>query len=176
VGQVDRLFLGRARAAAEEQSVYLRPVFALDEQLVERRMAQVGSVRCEHNFAVTGQHQPAGLVAVIDQGNAPELDVVVWRNGDLHVQRDVVISAPEFSLVGVEEYLLAFWWGTGWLVTCRPEVAAIFILDVEPGSPVVQSGIGTPAGEVHPLPTAVAAAGAGDEQVVMPVGEEMHLW
>jgi hypothetical protein len=43
-----------------------------------------------------------------------------------------VIRASKFGFVGVKEYLLAFRWGTGWLVTCRPEVAAILILSIAP--------------------------------------------
>jgi hypothetical protein len=45
VSQPDRLFFTRARAATEQQAIHLGYIFALDEQLVERRVSPVGGLR-----------------------------------------------------------------------------------------------------------------------------------
>jgi hypothetical protein len=91
MSQVDWHFLGRTRAATEQQAVHFGQVFALDKELVERWMTPVGRLGREHNLTVAGEHQPAGMATVTGQGDAPNLDVVVGRDCDLHPQRDVVV-------------------------------------------------------------------------------------
>ena len=120
-------------------------------------MAPIGGLRRQDDLAITGQRQAARALAVVVQRDAPDLDIVFGRDGDLHRQTDPVIGAAEFGLVRIEADGLA-------LRRCarsagrRPTTrAALPVLHVEPGAPVIQRGVGAPAGEVKVLPAAEAA-------------------
>ena len=182
VCQIERLLIGRARATAEEQTVHLGQVLTFDEEFTERRVTPVGGLAREHYLAVAGEPQSAGPAAAIDQRNTPNLNVLFGRDGDLHTHADVVIPPPELRLMGLEVHFLLGRWCTDGLVTRRPEVTTLLILNVDPGAPGVQGGVCAPTGEsylliprVTPGVATVTAAGAGDQHSVASVGEEMDL-
>jgi hypothetical protein len=84
MGQVNSFLLGRAGAAAKEESVGFRQVLALHKQLGKGGMALVGGRRGQGHFAVTGQPETARLFALVGQDNHPDFNIVVRDNGDFH--------------------------------------------------------------------------------------------
>ena len=74
--QHDRFFIRRARTAREQQRVLVGKIFAFDKKFVERGMPPIGSLRRQHHFAITGQFQLAGLMTVVQDIHAPNLNPI----------------------------------------------------------------------------------------------------
>ena len=75
-------------SSAERGRRWNRSAFSLGryslsiKSLLKRRMPPVGSLRRQHHFAVTGQFQPPGAVAIIQDVNPPDFDTI-RADGDL---------------------------------------------------------------------------------------------
>src|SRR5690349_6620352 len=103
-----------------------------------------------------------GPAARIGEADAADFDVITGGNPNLHVQRDAMIAAAELGFMGIETHLMMVG-QPGGLVACRPEHAAVSILNVDPRSPGVEGAVGAPAGEIGIAPTAEATTRASDQ-------------
>ena len=108
MNHVERLLGRRTGAAAKDQCVRFRNVLALDEHFVERRMARVGGLRRQDDFAIARQRDSPDAIRMIGQRDATNLDIIVRCDGDLHRQTNAVIVAPKLCHVGIELHSLAF--------------------------------------------------------------------
>ena len=104
--QHDRFFIRRARAALEQERILFGEIFALDKKFVERRMPPVGSLRRQHHFAVTGQFQPPGAVAVVQDVHPPDFDTI-RADGDSGAQGNAIVRTLELHLVRIKQHFLS---------------------------------------------------------------------
>ena len=118
--QEDRGLALGPRPATEQQRIQLGQIFALDEELVEGRVATIGRRRGHDDLAITGQRQPARAFAPVVQCDASNLDVIIGGNSDLHRQLDFVIGAAEFGLMRIKADVAGRGGYTDGLVSRRP--------------------------------------------------------
>src|SRR5438105_147997 len=74
-----------------------------------------------------------------------------------------------------ENGLVTFGRAQGRLKTGRPEFAGIEIAQINKGSPIIACRILAPAGDGQIMPAAVPAASAADDNMISPIGQEMHF-
>src|SRR5690606_2293084 len=80
----------------------LRQMLTLDEQLAEGGMPPVRVLRGEYNFGIADDEQAARPIAVVDQANAPDFEVVFRWHDDFHFERDIAVAALELGFVREE--------------------------------------------------------------------------
>src|SRR5690606_10985975 len=90
-----------APAMEDERSQVLLEL-AFDEELAERRMADIRSVLGEHHLRVTGDRQRPVIVAEVVKPKAPDLDVILRRYAHLQAAPDAADFAGENDPVGEE--------------------------------------------------------------------------
>ena len=80
------------------------------------------------------------MIVVIGKGDSADFQVIIWRDGNFHYDREVLIPAAEFHLVREEKHLLAGSCCPTRLQGWRPDsiIAGItLLLDINPGTPPV---------------------------------------
>ena len=112
---------------------------------------------------------------MIGQRDASNLDIILRCDRDFHRQTDAVIAAPKLRHVRMELYILGFGQSSGRLVGSRPQIAALCVLNIDPGSPVLPRRVGAPTREVNVLPATISGAHARDQHPVTPIREKMNL-
>ena len=160
--QDNRFFVRRTPATLEQQRIFARQVFTFDKKFVESRVAPVNRLRGQHHLAVTGQFQPPGAVALIQNVYPSDFDAI-RADCDPRAQGDAMVRTLELHLVRIEQHFLAFRRTSDRLAGGRPEFAALRVLDIDPCTPLVQAGVGLPTGQSHLSPLAVSASGVGDQ-------------
>ena len=75
----------RADGALARRRRFGRNVFGLDEQLLKRRMGEVGHLRGEDDLGVTGDLDRHGCRAVVHDPELPDLDLIFRADRDLVV-------------------------------------------------------------------------------------------
>ena len=97
---------GPARA---ENGVAIGKQRGLDEEVAEGRVREVPAFRRQHDLGVAGQLDLAHGGAAVDHRDAAQLDVVFRRHGDLRVDVDGAVAAPDDRAVGTEGDLVVVW-------------------------------------------------------------------
>ena len=80
-------------------------------------MAGVGGLGCEDDLSITGQPQVMYMMAMINQSNVPNFNIIISRDCHLHNQRDILITALKLGLMGIKHDLLEIRVDRGWLVS-----------------------------------------------------------
>ncbi len=148
---------------------------ALHEEVAEGRMRIVGRCGRQHHFGIGGDFHRALATAAVGQAQAPELDVVLGRDGDLQVALAAAAGTAELCLGVGEDRLIMVQRHAGGLVGGRPELAAVHVAQVAERPPSIGGAVFAPAGERQVAVAAVAAAGMGQHAVVAPVGKQLHF-
>ena len=172
--QHDRFFIRRTRAALEQERILIGQIFALDKKFVERRMLAVNCLRRQHDFAVTGQFQFSGLVAVVQDIDPPDLDAI-RADGNSCSQGNFIFRTLELDLVRIKQHFLIFRRPPDRLTGGGPERAALAILHINPCAPLVKGGVGVPARQRKLAPLAISAAGVGDQQAGIALRKHVRL-
>ncbi len=76
-------------SAVKEQCIKVGEVLAFDEELIERRMTPVDFLRCKNHLSEAGYGEPPRPDTPVCNAEAPDLQRVFRRYGDLHVQHNV---------------------------------------------------------------------------------------
>jgi hypothetical protein len=100
---------------------------------------------------------------VVGQCHPANFDVVLRRNENIGYLGQESIPPAIFRHVAVEEDLVFVTHDPCGLEACRPERSVVAILNVKPGSPIIESRIGLPARELDPFPCVEASAAGGRE-------------
>src|SRR3546814_9732482 len=61
--------------------------------------------RRQHDLGVAGDFDDARAVFVIDEAEAPDLEVITMGDGDRRCGREAMCTPMEFDLMGVENHL-----------------------------------------------------------------------
>jgi len=146
----------RTRPPHADDGLPLRQDFRLDEELLEGWMRGVGARRFEDRLAVAGDSQcPGGASALaisVREADATQLDVVLWRNGDVGPGLDIEFGAatvagmtpqrdrPSRRERGFDKVFLQ----PGWLRCGRPRSATCSIPQVAELPQAIAGGILTP--------------------------------
>ena len=77
VRRPDPLLVVRTRPARRQQRAGLGIELGLDEQVLERRMGDVGRLRCQHQLLIRRELELAGPRAEVGERDAPDLGVVL---------------------------------------------------------------------------------------------------
>jgi hypothetical protein len=172
--QERRYLVVGARPARADDRLHRRHQFGLHEQVAEGRVQLVGRRRGQHHLGIGGDLDPARQGAAVDQAQPAQLDVVLGRDRDLDVALDAVDAAAELGLGVGEDRLVAGHRDPGRLVRRRPEAAAVEVAQVAEVAPGIAGAVLAPAGQGDVAVPAVAAAGAGQQQMEAAVGQHLH--
>src|SRR5688572_18032761 len=100
--------------------------------------------------------------AMVSQNHTAYFDIRIWGNRNAHLGGDILITACKFRGMWIESHILLVRRGGSRLVTSRPQLTCLDILNVYPRTIVIQGGIRPPASEIDFTPTAVTAPGSGN--------------
>jgi hypothetical protein len=103
-------------------------------------MPPVGSLSRQHHFTVTGQFQLAGLVAVVQNIHAPNLNPI-RADGDSSPQGNSMIRTLELNLVRIKHHIKMFRRAFNGLTGGRPKRSALAVLQIDPRAPRVEGGV-----------------------------------
>src|SRR6516162_6062147 len=112
---------------------------------------------------------------MVRKSYASQFDVVFNGNADFCADLQVALALAILGARPRENNLVVFGWAQGGLISYRPEFSRRCIAQINKSSPAIARGILSPAGDRQIAPTAVAASGVGDCQVVTAVGQELDL-
>jgi len=112
------------------------------------------------------------MPAVIRQRQTPHLGGVFGRDGDLQQRLQGAVAAMNVCLVRGEQHVIFVRSrAVGWNPADQNSLVARFA-DVEELAPIVARAVFAPACDVAAVEAAEAAAGIGNEDVVVPVGKK----
>ena len=100
-----------------------------------------------------------------------DLGVAFARNGDFQVRFQVAVAAAKFGLVDRIGDLVAVRLDLRGMIMGRPDFLRGDVAHVNELPPVIARGVGSPARDREIVAAAVAAAGVGDHDAVLAVGE-----
>ena len=129
----------------------------------------------QHDFGVTGQFDGALHVGMIGEGHASQLHIVFRRDADFGVDFQIGMVLTKLGARLGEDGFATFGRAKTRLMSGRPEFAGGHIAQVDKCSPAIARSVLAPAGDGQIAPTAVAAAGAADHDVVAAVGQELNF-
>src|ERR1017187_3798324 len=95
MAQPRRAFFARARPARADNRLLLAQNLRLHEQVAERRMQRVGRRRRQDHLGVAGYFNSLSRAGRVGDADAPQLDIVLRRNGDLGMRVEAAVAAPE---------------------------------------------------------------------------------
>ena len=170
-----RRLVGAARAPAEQQAGALRVELGLDEQLAERRVGEVVLGTRQHDLGVAGDLDLARPIAAIGDRQAPHLDVVFRRHGDLQLRLEVAVAPAERDLVELEGRLVLVGLAADRLVGRRPDVARPRIAQVDEVRARIRGPVLALARDRQAAPGAGAAAGVRERGGVAAVRQEVRV-
>src|ERR1035441_121474 len=157
VAQPRRALFARARATGADNRLLWTEDLRLHEQVAEGRMERVGSRRSQHYFRVAGDFDGLARTRGIGDADAPQLDIVLRRDGDLGMRVESQVAAPELrARVGEDGFVTVGRLQSG-LEGGRPEFARGQQADVAEGAPVVAGAVFAPARHREIVPPAVSA-------------------
>jgi len=113
---------------------------------------------------------------MVRESHASHLDVVFNRNADFRADLQLALALAILGARACKNGFVVFGWAQGGLISHGPEFSRRCIAQINKSSPTIAGGILAPPGDGQIAPTAVAASGAGDCQVVTSVGQEVDLW
>src|SRR3546814_10908758 len=132
MGHDGRFLGGIPGAPGEQQPVTTRQRFRANEQFAESRMARRVLGRRQHDLGVAGDFDDARAVFVIDEAEAPDLEVITMGDGDRRCGREAMCTPMEFDLMGVENHLWRLYRLRKWASRRRPDIAAVDVAQIEP--------------------------------------------
>ena len=162
-----------SRSAPGNEGVQFRPRFGLNKHLAEGWVGTIGAMGREAQFGGAGQGNVSQLRALIHEGDAANLHIVFRRYRYLHQTFDPHLAAAEFSVVGAKSCGVAGVFHAEWLMRHGPKRVAGVFGKINESSPVVTSGVGTPAGDVEVSPAAIAGTGVGDHERVAAIAQQL---
>src|SRR6516165_11917333 len=112
---------------------------------------------------------------MVRESHASHLDVVFNRNADFRADLQLALALAILGARACKNGFVVFGWAQGGLISHGPEFSRRCIAQINKSSPAIARGILSPAGDRQIAPTAVAASGVGDCQVVTAVGQELDL-
>src|SRR5215471_20830419 len=139
-------------------------------------MSRIRPGNGKNHFGVTRQFDEALRMRMVRESHASQLDVVFNRNADFRADLQLALALAILGARACKNGFVVFGWAQGGLISHRPEFSRCCIAQINKSSPTIARGILAPAGDGQIAPTAVAASGVGDCQVVTPVGQEVGLW
>ena len=147
----------------------------LDEEVAEGRVGGVGGRR-RHDYLRIARHlDRAPRARAIRYPDAPDLDVVLRRDGDLRMRVDLAIAAPVLGARLGEDRIVGLRLPQRRLVGRGPHLAARQVAEVAERAVAIASRVLLPARDREVAPTAIAAPGVGHHDVVAAVGKQVHL-
>ena len=115
-----RRVLWRARAALEQQTTKRWDMLALDKQFAECRVPLVLERLAEHDLGI-GRHAKLAVTGtLVDEPQAPHLDVASGKNANLETRYNALIAPANYCLVRMACDLVLFRFGPGWFERRRP--------------------------------------------------------
>jgi len=132
-------------------------VFGLQEELGEGRVRLVGAARIEGHLGIARNLQRAWPVAAVGEGDAADFRVGVRHDRDLVTGLHVAVAAADDRPLGAQIRLVLVGVSPEWLAARGPGAAVVQVADVAVLTPAVAGTVFPPAGDVHPVPGAVAA-------------------
>src|SRR3546814_11857282 len=88
--------------------------------------------RRQHDLGAAGDFDDARAVFVIDEAEAPDLEVITMGDGDRRCGREAMCTPMEFDLMGVENHLWRLFRLRKWASRRRPDIAAVDVAQIEP--------------------------------------------
>ncbi|MND79354.1 hypothetical protein D3C80_710910 [compost metagenome] len=158
-----------------QNGVLIRQQFGLYEQVAERRVGQIIAGRCQHHFCIAGDFDSARLLAAVDQRYAAQLNIIFRRYHHLRFHRQRPLLTLELGPGVVEHGAVPLGGTTDRLPGIAPDLTGLRVAQVTESAPVIAGGVFAPAGQGQILPAAVAAAGLGEHQVIVGVGQQLHF-
>src|SRR5260370_10305700 len=131
-------------------------------------------MRRQRQFEVAGELQPTAASGTIRNGYAPQLDIIVPGDGDIHDGFDFEGTALKLRVVRAKTHRTAADRAARGLSGYCPGGARLRVADIEKRAPSIAGRIGTPSGDVEFLPAAVARSGVGDHQPIASVSVQMN--
>ena len=108
-------------------------------------MPAIGGLLCQHNFGIAGQLEVPRAVAFIEQVHPPDFNSI-RADGNPGAHGNTIIRAQELDLVGVKQDFLLIVQHTQRLAGGGPQRTVFTILDINPCSPPIETGVNLPAG------------------------------
>src|SRR3546814_12715739 len=103
-------------------------------------MARRFLVRRHHDLGVAGDFDDARAVFVIDEAEAPVLEVITMGDGDRRCCREAMCTPMEFDLMGVENHLWLLFRLRKWASRRRPHTATVDGATIAPMARLVVAG------------------------------------
>ena len=88
--------------------------------------------RRQHDLGVAGDFDDAGTVLLIDEAEAPDLEVITIGDGDRRCGRQAMRPPMEFNLMCMENHLWRLFRLRKWAAGRRPDISAIKVAQIEP--------------------------------------------
>ena len=132
----------------------------------ERLMGLIPAAVIETDLGVAGDFDNTGYAGTIDNGDAPQFDIIFGRDTDLSVQIESILPLAELGTRLGEDGFILFDGLGGRLVRGGPDRARHDVADVDPMAGGIARSIGPPAKDVHVARAALAAPGIREHDAV----------
>ena len=163
-----------ARPSRGEQCTALRIEVRADEQIRERRVGEVGSMRGEHQLRVAGEFDFTVTRTLVAEAHPAQFTVVFRRDDDFERRTQFVVQPADRDPFLAEHDCIFVRDHGRWLKAGRPVLAVTDIAQIDEAAPGVSRGILAPSRHGPAAAQAVACAGIRDHHAVVAIREQMR--